>query len=282
MPPGFKRSRALWNETKDGGIRAWINAICYELQPIRLSKSSRKEALATLLSLVQNIISLILGIPLVCKAILIFISHRSLRHWTVVGALFVYYWVIRWIHEALDAGPVVLILTALTLIFTIGLSDDDNRSGLSAYAVFNRGFEQLLGSVDADSLLAQHVGGGLMMNMNQQNDAADHQPDRDNAAPPNRPRFEEEDNHREVANEEAANADDERRDANDHNDNKNNRARKSGKKARRRNPDQRQELRRQREAAMRIGMDGVHDGANDVVEIQRIIEEQIAAENIQR
>jgi hypothetical protein len=185
--------------------------------------------------------------------------------------------------RALDAGPVVLILTALTLIFTIGLSDDENRSGLSAYSVFNRGFEQLMGSIDSDSLLAQHVGGGLMMNnMNQHNDAPDHQPVRENVARPNRPRYEEEDNDRAVINEDEMNADDERLNDNDHNDNNVNRARKSGKKARRRDLDQRRDLRRQREAAMQIGLNGVNDGADDAVVVQMIIEEQIAAENNQR
>ena len=227
MPPGFKRSRALWDETKNGGIRAWVNAICYELQPIRFSKIKRKEVLGTLLSPLQSIVPLLLGIPSVCKSILSFISNRSRRDWMVVGAIFVYYWCVRWIHEwvtkflcmlfkswvcyicplfkagkahipsaisirhsvittsnvqncisfyicrALDAGPVVLIFTALTLIFTIGLSDDENRGGLSAYSVFNKGFEQLLGSVDADSLLAQHVGGGMMMNNINQRDEED-------------------------------------------------------------------------------------------------------------
>ena len=289
MPPGFKRSRALWDETRDGGIRAWVRAICYELQPIRLSKSNRKQALATLQTLAQNLISLILGIPHVCKSLIIFVANRTLRQWMVVGAVLLYYFFIRWVHETLDAGPVVLILTALTLIFTIGLGDDENRAGLSAYSVFNKGFEQLLGSIDADSLLAQHVGGGMMMNMNMNmnnnnnNHAADHQlqqhqQERNNAVPPRRVGHEEENNHQAVENEDEANADDEP-DNNNNNDNDNNRARKSGKKARRRDLDQRRELRRQREAATRIGLDGVGDGPDDEVAMQRIIEEQIAAEN---
>jgi len=194
----------------------------------------------------------------------------------VIGAIFVYYWFIRWIHEALDAGPVVIILTVLAMIFSVGLDDSDDRIGLSAYSVFNRGFEQLLGSIDADSLLAQHVGGGLMMNMNPHNYAPDHQPDMDNAAPPNRHIRDDDDNGRANFNEDEVNADDEIHNDNDHNDN---RARKSGKKARRRKLHQRQELRRQREAAMRIGLNGVHDGTEDELEIQRIIEDQIAADN---
>jgi len=99
MPPGFKRSRALWDEARDGGIPAWVRAICYELQPIRLSKSNRKQALATLQTLAQNILSLILGIPHVCKSIIIFVANRSLRQWMVVGAVLIYYYFIRWVHE---------------------------------------------------------------------------------------------------------------------------------------------------------------------------------------
>ncbi len=173
-----------------------------------------------------------------------------------------------------------MILTVLTLIFSIGLSDDENRGGLSAYAVFNRGFEQLLGSVDADSLLAQHVGGGfgggMMMNMNQQhNDDPDRHANRANADPPNRRGNDIQENHRDVANEDEGNGDNEQQN-DEPDDNNNNRARKSGKKARRRNLDQRRDLRRQREAAMQMGLDG---GADDRVEVQRAIDEQMAFEN---
>ena len=127
-----------------------------------------------------------------------------------------------------------------------------------------------MGSIDADSLLAQHVGGGMMMNMNQHNDIPDHQPRRE--APPNRQRHDGADIDHAVE----ENANNERQ-----NDNNDNRARKSGKKARRRNLDQRREVRRQREEAARLGLDGVHDGLEDV-EVQRMIEAQIAAENNQR
>ena len=180
-------------------------------------------------------------------------------------------------YRALDAGPIVLILTALTLIFSIGLSDEENREGLSAYSVFNRGFEQLLGSVDADSLLAQHVGGGFMMNMDQHNDDPDRNRNRnrnmENVERPNRNVQGDDNNDGAVANEDEAGNDDIPR------QNNNNRARKSGKKARRRNLEQRRDLRRQREAAIQMDLDG--GGAEDAVEVQRAIEEQIALENIQ-
>ena len=119
----------------------------------------------------------------------------------------------------------------------------------------------------------------MLNNMNHHNDAPDHQPVRENVARPNRRRQEDENNDPAVVNEDEVNADDERLNDNDHNENNANRARKSGKKARRRDLDQRRDLRRQREAAMQIGLNGVNDGAGDAVEVQRMIEEQIAAEN---
>ncbi|CAB9516838.1 expressed unknown protein [Seminavis robusta] len=61
------------------------------------------------------------------------------------------------------AGPVVLISTALAIIFTVGLGDNENDGELSAYSVFNRGFQRLMGSVDVEELVNQHVGGGMMM-----------------------------------------------------------------------------------------------------------------------
>jgi hypothetical protein len=186
----------------------------------------------------------------------------------------------------------VVILTALVVIFTIGLGDNDTPTGPSAYSVFNRGFERLLGSVDADALLAQHIGGaGAMMMMNnniRQEDDEDVVGGRDVPHRAARPRPEaarwERDNGQPVADvNHGQNRDpidnigdghqgDVINEPNGDNNNMNNRARKSGKKARRRNLDQRREIQRQREAAMRMGMD--QDG---VMDMQLLIEAQIAA-----
>jgi len=272
--PAFRRSRALWDETKDGGIRAWLSAICYELQPIRLTEitSNRKQVLKLITSSFQSVFCCILylvtvGIPRFCKSIFFFVTHRNLKQWTFSGVVIIYYYFIRWIHEALDAGPIVIIFTGLTLIFTIGLSDDKKNTGISAYAVFNKGFEQLLGSIDAESLLAQHIGGGMggaggmmmMMNNNNNNDN-----DR-------------RDDHRqmEVADEMGANNNNQNIAENQRNDNNNNennnRTRKSGKKARR---DQRREQR------IRLDLDGGDIGIDgDDINMQIVIEEQIAADN---
>ena len=182
------------------------------------------------------------------------------------------------INRVLDAGPIVVIVTLLVLIFTIGLSDDE-RNGLSAYSIFNRGFEKLMGSVDADALLAQHVGGGLggggMMNHNDPNENinANAAGRRHDARPQERIR----DDHDNPQNDDGNQEDNNERE-HDGNNNNNNRARKSGKKARRRDLQQRRDLREQREAALQMGLDGT-EGPQEMMAMQRLIEEQIAAEN---
>ena len=178
----------------------------------------------------------------------------------------------------LDAGPIVLILTSLVAIFTIGLSDEE-RQGLSAYSVFNRGFERLMGSVDVDSLLAQHVGGGLggagggMMPPAMPNND-DPPPRRREARRPD-PNENIDNNDQNEGNHDNDNNEEEEE---DDAPNLNNQSRKSGKKARRRNLEQRREMRRQREAALQMGF---ADGENqqDMIAMQRLIEEQIAQEN---
>lgn len=171
----------------------------------------------------------------------------------------------------------LVILTSLGAIFTFGLGDNANPDGLSAYSVFNRGFERIMGSVDGEALLAQHVGGGFAGAMGGMGGGMPEQEDR-------RPPAAAVARHRRppaAEDEEDWDSDDDNQD-DDNNGQGNNRggARKSGKKARRRNLEQRQELRRQRDAARALGLHG--DGnPEDQVAMQRLIEQQIADEEVQ-
>lgn len=169
----------------------------------------------------------------------------------------------------------MVIVTGLVLIFTVGLNDETNVDGISAYAVFNRGFERLLGSVDVDALLAQHVGGGL--GAGEVLAANNHHADGNVAAVARRPAMEDDNNeHLHDDNDQIDNDND----APAENNNRN-RSRKSGKKIRRRNLEQRQEVRRQREAAIALGMQG-GEGPEELMAMQRLLEEQIAADNEQQ
>ena len=199
----------------------------------------------------------------------------------VSGAL-MYYVAVRWIHYALDAGPLVLIVTALVGIFTIGLGDEGNADGISAYSVFNRGFQRLLGTVEAEELVAQQMGGGMRLNFQQQQrgnrNFVEPQP------PPARQRraaaqqLEEEaignDEGRGNDRDDDGDDDDDGDEPNNNNNDNQLQRRLPGKKARRRNLEQRRELRRQREAALAMGFGADEQG--EALAMQRLLEEQIA------
>lgn len=190
----------------------------------------------------------------------------------------------------LHAGPIVLILTALAAIFTVGLGENADGE-LSAYSVFNRGFQRLLGEVDADQLANQYVGGMMGVGGN-----AAMMPAMDDEPPENRHRNNNNNNNnRAVARRPQNNPtvdnngdDDDASEDSDDNDNANNndqqrrggQSRKSGKKARRRPLDERREIRRQREAAQAMGLDGT-GGEEELVAMQRLIEDQAAARDNQ-
>lgn len=259
---GFSRSFALWEEsrrptnTKQQTLRAYINAICYELQPFRFASIKWSQSYYKWKNFFQKLVTETL--PWLCGVATRVIRNLTLKQWLWIGGILLYYAAVRIIHELLDAGPIVMILTALVVIFTIGLGDDsDNENRVSAYSVFNRGFQQLMGSVDADHLLQQHVGGAgaaaaLMgvNNDNNNNQAVGLQPaDR-------RPN----DNNVDTNNEEMQDVPNDGTNNNDNNNNNNpanSRARKSGKKTRRRNFEQRQELRQQRRAAQEFAGDDI-------------------------
>ena len=191
-----------------------------------------------------------------------------------------------YMHRLLDAGPLVLIVTGLIAIFTVGLADeeskDSNPNRLSAYSVFNRGFQRMLGTVDTDSLLAQHIGGGLGANFHMPQNPPNDDDGENLILPP--PRHGPPRPPAEAAVAMDPNLQDQHqneqdnRQPNGNNPIRNNTggvARKSGKK-KRRNLDERRETRRQREMAMAFGYHDDQEG-EDVVAMQRLIEEQIAA-----
>ena len=278
-PAGFQRSRALWDNCRSTnvhydetsassthGLLSWrqytlsryLRAILYEIQPIRYSV------------LVSNFSDTYRYFSITCSNIFIWsrswvphafnqIMHtvRSLTgnqwKWTIAIAL--YYVFLRWIHATLDAGPVVLILTALTVIFTVGLSDQTNMDGLSAYSVFNKGFQKIMGSIDADDLLQQHLGGGGIMQMMHRRQIDDDF-DLDDEPPRRQPR--QQNNQRGNGNN---NDNDDNQDPQAENNINQNRARRTGKKARRDRAaiEQRREIRAQRDAALAMGLGNIND-----------------------
>lgn len=106
MPPvGFKRSRAIWDETRrphlttQQTIHAWIAAIAYEVQPIRLSDSNRRQFFRSIHKWILLFLSGIQSLPGLVKSLASFLASRTRREWAIAGAIFGYYLLVRWIHE---------------------------------------------------------------------------------------------------------------------------------------------------------------------------------------
>ena len=274
MPPvGFQRSRALWDNclatnyptsSTDGFLylsRAkmsrFFRAIMYEIQPIRYSVLvvNLGDIYRFLAPIFSNII--IWGrswVPRISEQAINTVRSLTWDQWKWTIAIALYYVFIRWIHATLDAGPIVLILTALTVIFTVGLSDQANMDGLSAYSVFNKGFQKIMGSIDADDLLQQHLGGGGLLQMIHRRQVGDDF-DLDDEPPRRWPR---QLNNRRNGNN---NDNDDNQDPPAENNINPNRARRTGKKARRDRAaiEQRREIRVQRDAALDMGIGHIND-----------------------
>jgi len=202
-------------------------------------------------------------IPIVVKSLGKFLKKRSIGWWCKVLGIVLYWHMIKFLHRTMEAGPIVLILTALIAIFTYGLSDDTGATAdgrMSAYAVFNQGFQSMMGDVDVENLIAQHAGGGggaLAFRQQQQQQQGED-------------RWEEEE--------------EEEEDEMEPNNNANNppppenRARRSNKKERRkRNHELKKEMQRQRDAAaaMGFGAGGGGDDVDDMMAMNRLVEEQV-------
>jgi hypothetical protein len=133
----------------------------YEFQPVRYSQWWSREDLLKVLAkcAVATRTALAEDLPAAAQFIFEFVRNRPRQQWTGFAALLLYYALVRWLHEWIRAGPIVLILTAFLIIFTVGLGDTSQEGQLSAYSVFNRGMVRLMGDAQLEQLLAQHVGG---------------------------------------------------------------------------------------------------------------------------
>ena len=236
------------------------------------------------------------------KSIRTFVESKFFRYSisSIIG-LYSYGCVLKYLHEWLHAGPMVFILTLLVLLYTIGLGEDTGAAaGMpSAYSVFNRGVQRLLGQDDAERLANQFVNAMAGRGMNvaaaaernvrglgqvwvgneeiEQNDFVDEQ---EAVNERRRRRRLERLQQRNSGNYQANEAQDMQRNREEGDENinhyldneheeelpqteqhRNAAARKSGKKGRRRNLEIRREMQRQRQAAAAIGFRG--DGLNE-------------------
>ena len=266
-----KRVRHLWDEARESRSaqwRSWLKVFLYEIQPFRVAAVvDKSKNLSSILYHVfhQYIKPFIIKSPFVVYR---FISNRNRGQYLFLLGLYGYWKIVVFVHNWLEAGPFFIILTLLILIFTIGLGDNDSRDQhMSAYSVFNRGMQSILGAIDADQLVAQHVGGGggLIIGAAAAQDPPE--PRRQNLINIRRPR-------QEVQLQALG-------DENDLNQGDRPAPRRSNKKQRNnrknRNAEMRQEMQRQREAARAMGF-GQEGEEADWMAIHRLVEREIEDE----
>jgi len=162
----------------------------------------------------------------------------------------------------------VIMLTILIGIFTVGLGDKNENGEISAYSVFNRGFQQMLGSVDVENLVAQHVGGALAVQgleaQRQQEDGDEVIQLRQNGQVVNAG----------VDDAVARNRHENQEQRQQQRQQRENVPRRSGKKARRRNLELKREMQRQRQAAAAMGFAG-NGEEEEIAAMNQLIEDQI-------
>ncbi|GFH47819.1 hypothetical protein CTEN210_04295 [Chaetoceros tenuissimus] len=276
MPPRKRISRELWDKARKANKKSYLNihlfkAILYELQPIDVLYTNHS---------FENIPSILKSLwafaASAIKACWKFVkSLKRIHYLSIMGVIF--YWkMVKYLHELLDAGPSILILTVLALIFTIGLGD--SKEGLSAYSVFNKGFQSIMGGVDANALLNQHVGGGMaFMNHNNRHENEEH----DDGYRQRQQRQQQRDEQRRLQQERDREVHERRLQQQQELDTgtaaANNGARISNKKSRRKkNIELRREMRQQRQAARAMGF--VQDGHR--VDINAQHQEQLAMNHL--
>lgn len=102
MPPtGYKRSRALWDETRhsEATWRDWLRAVAYELQPVRFSRSSQEQYRQSVLYTIQTLAHVIRSVPGIIRAFIAFLQSRTRQHWLIVAGVIVYYLIVRAVHR---------------------------------------------------------------------------------------------------------------------------------------------------------------------------------------
>ena len=102
MPPGYKRSRALWDEARRPGASkmAYMRAVCYELQPIRFASVDAGAWRAYMHQYgIKARHILTETFPTAARAFWEFLLRMSSQGWMIVGGALTYCYAIRYIHE---------------------------------------------------------------------------------------------------------------------------------------------------------------------------------------
>jgi hypothetical protein len=99
---GYRRSRALWDEARrpNAPRMAFVRALLYELQPIRLSSIDTAQWRARAVAFSRGARRFATQtVPAVNRRIGTFVMSLSGRNWMVIGAVLLYYVTVRILHQ---------------------------------------------------------------------------------------------------------------------------------------------------------------------------------------
>jgi len=102
MPPGFRRSRALWDEARrpNAPRSAQLRAVLYELQPVRFSAIEVSTTTTSLQSFWSESVSFVTKtMPWLARGSYSVMRNMTSWHWMAVVCIVVYYYVVRWVHR---------------------------------------------------------------------------------------------------------------------------------------------------------------------------------------
>ncbi|KAL3758984.1 hypothetical protein ACHAWU_003055 [Discostella pseudostelligera] len=179
------KSSSSWNSNSNiQWAISLLRAILYEIQPFRIKPTlfqfqlfiqdgGWKSCASSFHSQLKSVVSIVLQTINALHQYLRNIDIHSIQSFVTTHkillaksslaliALRIYYHTLIYLHDLLSAGPLIIILTLFTLLYTIGLGDNTGAgSGIpSAYSVFNRGVRRILGTVDGEELARQFAGG---------------------------------------------------------------------------------------------------------------------------
>ena len=167
-------SHDLWDRSRHphATLKEKIAPYLYEMQPFRASTIDVRKVASVLWKSASAIALIVRELLLLLVTFIRSVAWVKLlrKHVIVVCLVVLYFPVLAYLELSLGIGSLVVSMTVLTLIFTVGLSkskEPRSKLGLhSAYSVFNDGCQALLGSLDGETFARQFAGGAMAAQVN--------------------------------------------------------------------------------------------------------------------
>lgn len=161
-PASRSRSRRIWDASRVPGasISARLHPILWELGLVDLLaflRSLRVDDAARYLRSVFSNTRLVFCAKALSSLARVVAVHTTRTRALACAAGLAFLGLLAYIHVVTGAGAFLFICACLAAIYYCGFSS--GAGGMSAYSVFNEGFRQMAGQLDAEALAEQYVRG---------------------------------------------------------------------------------------------------------------------------